>query len=341
MERPLMNPLFMDGAPPPQARKSLLRRVWSVIRWTASLLLLDVRFWKRSRLEVEDGAPWQILLRGMVYRLLFLPVLVCLIVAGLVYQGTHPPAQEPGGDPVGIGTHFEPVSFAAQDGTRLEGWLVPVLDAKTVIEKKEKVLRNKQPGIVLVHDQAGTRAQMLPLVRPFHEAGYIVLVSGLRASSAERPISTFGLLEAADVRAAVEVLRRRTDVDGERICVLGVGTGANAAMLAVANGTPVKALVLDRPVRDPRQLVSDHLALPQPWLRWMHPGFRWTFELAYRVDIEDIDPRRHEKMLQNKPVLVFDAGTAASNVFRTRGLEQTRQFLAKHLAETTDVARTE
>ena len=73
----------------------------------------------------------------------------------------------------------------------------------------------------------------------------------------------------------------------------------------------------------------------------MRPGFKWAFELAYRVDSDDLDPRRHEKMLESRPVLIFDSRATSDDLFHTRGLERARHFLATHLGETTNVARTE
>ena len=72
--------------------------------------------------------------------------------------------------------------FLADDGTRLEAWLVPVIDAKRVIAEKEAVIRRKSPAAVLVHDFGATREQMLSLVHPLHDAGFVVLVLSLRGS---------------------------------------------------------------------------------------------------------------------------------------------------------------
>jgi hypothetical protein len=338
MERPVMNPRYMDGALPPPVKRTLRRRFWDMVRSVFGLLLLDLRVWKYNRLEMEDAPQWQRLLRGVTYRLLMLPLLAAVAMAGLVYQGTHPPILTGTEGPAAISSHYEVVEFSARDGTALQGWFVPALDARAVIDKREKILRHKHPAVVLVHDHGAAPGQMLPLVQPLHERGYIVLVAGLRGSSGPRSVSTFGLREADDVRAAVDLLRRRKDVDANGIAVVGVGTGANAAMLAWAQGMPIKALILNQPVQEPRELVCEHLALPQPWMEWARPSFRWAFELAYRVDTDDINPARYEQMLQSGPVLMLNSSKSADNVFRAGGLDKTRRFLAQHLGDSTDVA---
>jgi dienelactone hydrolase len=91
---------------------------------------------------------------------------------------------------------------------------------------------------------------MLPLVRPLHDAGFVVMVVALRGCGASAPAGeTFGLLESNDVKAAVAVLRKRPFVDPNRIAIVGVGAGANACVLAASEDAGIKALVLDHPAQ--------------------------------------------------------------------------------------------
>ena len=83
---------------------------------------------------------------------------------------------------------------------RLEGWLIPVIDAKRVIAEGEAALNKRSPAVVLVHDFAASRDQLLHLAEPLHMAGFVVLAMNLRGGS---PMSTdaqtFGIREATDV----------------------------------------------------------------------------------------------------------------------------------------------
>jgi len=305
------------------------------------ILLADVRFWKLRQLSIEDGAPFVRIFRVLLYRLLFVPLALGGVVLALVYLGTHPPKVASILDPLSQGTYYDPLSFVSEDGSRLEGWLVPLLDAKMVVSKREQALLAKNPAIVLVHDYGANRLQMLPLVQPLHDAGYVVLVINLRGSGAGSSSGcTFGLREHADVQAAVDVLRRRPGVDANRVAVLGMGTGANAALLAAEHDAKLAALILDHPVIHVDQMIVDRIGPPQPWLQWLKPLCKWTFELAYRVDAEDLDIQRRTAALTSCPVLMFDSSAIPAQSFRPGGMQEIRDFLARHVAPTEDAGTT-
>lgn len=334
MERPIMNPMFLEGTPqpPPPKRRGLGWAVFAILRGVFRLFTLDLCFWRRhSRLQVEDGAAWHRALRGLLYRLLFIPVIIFAVLSGIVWVGSHPSRTNPPGDPMTVGLYYDPVSFSSRDGTRLDGWMIPILDARKVIEQKEKAIKLKHPAVVLVHDHADNRTQVLPLARPLHDAGYVVFVVGLRGSDGGRSATTFGLREAEDVWAAVEVARAWHGVDSARVAVLGVGTGANAAMLAAMDHGEIAALVLDNPVTNIDEMLQEQLAPPQPWLKWARPLSKWIFEVAYRVDADDMDFSRCRSALKDKPMLLFDPQNMTSTALQRRGTEQARDFLDKHL----------
>lgn len=338
MERPMMNPMFladMEGPPPP--KRSWFKRILGLPGVFGRVLLWDVLFWRRDRLQIEDGTILSRLIHLLCYRLLYVPAALVLVVATWVYMGTHPPRAQSAINPTSLGTYFEPMTFPSSDGALLEAWLVPVLDAKTVLKQKEEVLKQKHAAVVLVHDQEGSRLQMLPLVKPLHDSGYIVLVLGLRGcSTGSNAGSTFGLREAKDVEAGVQMLCTRPEVDPARIAVIGVGTGANAAALA-SHTRPVSALVLDHPVVNIEQLVNEKLAPKEDWLAWLQPICKWGFELAYRVDFEELDLTRRRTIAAPPPTLQYSSRETAAS-FRPAGVEQICDFL-KHFMPPGDRAR--
>jgi pimeloyl-ACP methyl ester carboxylesterase len=345
MQRPMMSPIFLEDEAPAAVRPFLLHRLTWPLRCLATLLLIDVCFWRRShRLKIEDGALASRILRGLAYRLLFVPVMLAFVVVALVYIGTHPPRVYPTMDPLSHGIYYDPIAFTSADGTRLEGWFVPDIDAKAVLAKKEEVLRTKRPAVILVHDYGANRVQMLPLVQPLHEAGYIVLVISLRGTGGMVSTgSTFGLREADDVLAAAETLRRRPGVDPDRIAVLGVGTGANAAILAAERDPKIAAIILDHPVVHINQVIDKYLGPPQPWLRWLGPACKWAFELGYHIDAEDLDLKRRQDTLASRPLLMFDPTAIPAHSYQQIGIAHLQDFLHRHLpiAPNTATAKTE
>ena len=342
MQRPVMNPMFMEekeAAPGKKPKLSLKKRViqfvwnWTLrgLKFARRVMFTNIFRLDRARLRVEDGTPTQRFVRALLYRLAFVPILLALFVTALVFAVTHPPrAVGAEGDPLVHGVYYDPVNFLAEDGTRLEGWLVPVYDAKKVLEEKERTLHKKHPAIVLVHDYTGTRQQMLPLVPKLHDAGMVVLVFSLRGSGAsESAAQTFGLKEAMDVRAAVDMLRRRSYVDPARVSVMGIGTGANAAMIAAEADPSIVALVLDRPVESFEAAMLARLGEDERWAKTLMPLLKWTFEAMYHVDADHLNVAEFASTLSSRPTLrLAAAGTVAP--YRPQNVDGLMQFLRAH-----------
>lgn len=315
MQRPILNPGISPDDPTHSAPRRTLQ--WLVARaWlrNAGRLLWRMLTYNPLRVgpvrvRIEDGTFYQRLFRGICYRLTFVPIVAALSAAALVWTATHPPVHAPLMDPSSMGIYYDPVSLMSEDGTRFEGWLVPVVDARQVLEHKDNVLRMRRPAVVLLHDHGHSRQQMLPLVQPLHEAGFVVLAVSLRGrGGGDRNGVTFGLREAADVKAAVELLRRRPFVDPSKVAVVGVGSGANAALLAARSDPAIAAVAAISPHENVRDLLDSTLGPKQAWLSFLNPLCKWTFEMAYSVDVEELDLKRFAKLIETRPVLIEHAG---------------------------------
>ena len=326
MDRPVMNPVFEPHALSPIRRwVGWLNLALCVPRWCGGILFFNVLGTRAAR-TVEAGQATGRVLKGVFYRLLFLPVLLSLMAAALVYSGTHPPVVASAMDPTWRGIYYDPVNFVSEDHTKLDAWLIPVLDAQRVIAERDNALTERHPAIVLIHDFGGSRDQMLPLAAPLHEAGYVVLVLALRGSSMDGAAgSTFGLNESGDVKAAVDVLRKTAFVDSKRIAVLGLGAGATAGLLAAQRDTGIAALVLDRPLHSFDEVLREHISPLPAWLMFVSPFCQWTFEAAYGVNASDINLKHSMSQLQNRPSLVYDA--PAITCLRVEKIPQIVAFL--------------
>ena len=264
-----------------------LRAVWALMG-RLGLKLITCPF---RRTNTPISMPRVV--RGMLYRLMFLPILLTLICAVLVYLGTHPRTFVGQLDPVSIGVYYDPVTLVAADGVRSDAWLAPALDARKVISERDRALRQRSPGVVLVHDMGQTSRQMMPLIRPLHDAGYVVLVVGVRGSGTAEPVGqTFGLNESLDVRAACDMLRRRPFVDPQHVAVIGIGSGATAAVLAREQDPTITGLILIDLPADVKAPVKRAMTYNSPLLGWLTPVCRWTFEVAYQVSLADTDTSR-------------------------------------------------
>ena len=331
MQRPVMDPLFLEQLKAPPPKYKWLHAAARGLQWLARKLLSHPLAHRQNRLKFANESLAQRLIRGMAYRLLLAPCVIALVATTLVFTGTHPRAAVGTGDPGSFGVFHEPVEFAAEDGTRLTGWLAPVVDARRVLLHKDRLLHHKHPAVVLVHDFGQGPHQMLPLVAPLHDDGIVVLAVGLRGvgTPAAAP-QTFGLTEAQDVLAAVNLLRQRPFVDANRIVVVGLGTGANATVIAAGKDAGITALVLADPAVDAAQVVARRIGPDVAGLRWFQPVSKWAFEIGYRQDIDDISLNQHVGVMTGRKILRVENATTDGRLMAA-ATEQIRTYCRETL----------
>jgi hypothetical protein len=115
---------------------------------------------------------------------------------------------------------YQPVTFTASDGVKLDGWYVP---------------SKNRAAVVLVHGGGGGRTGPLSHAALLARDGYGVLVYDSRGrGTSEGAPNQFGWDWDKDVAGALAFLRRRPDVDPDRIGGLGLLTGADVLMQVAA-----------------------------------------------------------------------------------------------------------
>lgn len=332
MQRPVMDPTFVKELADAKRKR---RAIWW--QWIVRAFKFLGRSMLSNPLVVrKPDDPFKpsfvkLFIRMAISWALFLPIMITLTALVLVIIGTHPTPAPTLADPNSQGCYFDPISFASGDGTQLSGWIIPVIDAHRVISEKDRVLRWRRPAIVLVHDFGQSPQQMLPLVKPLHDEGMVVLAIALRGCGHSKVAGeTFGLKEGEDVAAAVNMLRNVSFVDREKIAVAGIGTGANAVLIAAASDPSIKAMVIANPIKSVDQMIAQRVAPHKPWLNWMEPLCRRVFELYYGVDAQNLEYSHYGAVLKSRPTLVFDTG---DNFVLHEGttIDQVRMFCRRHL----------
>lgn len=153
--------------------------------------------------------------------------------------------------PAAVGLAFEPVSFPATDGVRLRGWFVPsgASAAAPTIVWVHGWLWNRAGNLAGRVPFADRDVDFLPATRALHDAGYNVLMFDLanHGESGRRLPLTQGPWEARDFVGAVRYARTRSDVDGERIGVIGMSAGGNTAFYGIPLCQPVRAVLAVQP----------------------------------------------------------------------------------------------
>lgn len=151
----------------------------------------------------------------------------------------QPPRHVTGITPSDFGLPFERVSFPSPDGLRLSAWFIGAQAPR---------LQGFGPGpvIVLGHGHGGSKQDMLDHAVYLHEAGYSVLLLDFRAmGESDGEFSTLGYYEWQDLVGAVTYLKTRTDVDPNRLGLLGVSMGASAALQLGVEARHFKAILAD------------------------------------------------------------------------------------------------
>ena len=188
------------------------------------LVLLGTRTAWRSR-KLDDSRPRRYGRRALLAVAWGLAAFFVLFPLGLSYGFTHVARlKTPTGN---LGAPYEPVSFHAHDGLRLDGWYVPSRNGATVIV---------YPG------KKGTQNHARMLVRN----GYGVLVFDRRGEgSSEGDPNALGWSFDQDLLGALAYLRRRDDVDPSRIGGLGLSVGGEALLQTAAETSALNAVVSD------------------------------------------------------------------------------------------------
>ena len=148
--------------------------------------------------------------------------LIAMPVA-IAYVGSHaartevPPAQ--------LGTAYEDVKLETSDGLELEGWYVPSQNGAAVIVF---------PG------RSGTRKQ----ARMLADNGYGVLLYDRRGEGAsEGDPNGWGWDFDKDIKAGIDFLQQREDVEPGRIGGLGLSVGGEMLLQTAAEDTDLAAVV--------------------------------------------------------------------------------------------------
>ena len=190
----------------------------------AGLLLIGlgaVTLWRTRR--TDGNRPWRYLRRGLLGVAGVVTFSLIVFPIGFGYVVTHTaravvPANE-------LGTAYEDVSFKTSDGLELKGWYVPSKNGAAVISF---------PG------RKGSQRPARLLARH----GYGVLLFDRRGEGeSEGEPNAFGWGGDTDVKAAIDFLQTRPDVDPDRIGGIGLSVGGEMMLEAASETDELKAVI--------------------------------------------------------------------------------------------------
>jgi dipeptidyl aminopeptidase/acylaminoacyl peptidase len=146
---------------------------------------------------------------------------------------------------VGI-TDYREVTLTTSDGLALRAWYVPPPGD------------TPGPALIFTHGISSNRAHWLTELPLLYDAGYGgILFSFRNHGESEGDITTMGLLEVRDVRAALDYLLDQPQVDPERIAIAGDSLGGATALMAAAEMPEIRAVVASSPYSSLLDVVGD------------------------------------------------------------------------------------
>ncbi len=164
-------------------------------------------------------------------------------VVALVTVAWRNPRVAPQRTPAGLGLAFSEERVPTAGGKRLHAWWVPGGGGA-------------RPAVVLVHGWGRNVERTLPYVAMLNPAGFGLLAFDARHHGASDPDGHASMKKfSEDIRAAIEFLARRPDVDAARLAVVGLSIGGSAAIHAAAHDARIRAVVTVGSFADPREVI--------------------------------------------------------------------------------------
>lgn len=188
------------------------------------------------------------------------------ISAFLVYRLVVPPRSRPSINSSDFPGRPDTVTFTVPALGSREGWFFPGFRGA--------------PTIVLCHGYTSNRGMLLTLASALQDHQYNVFLFDFAGHGSSGGYTTLGYREPEELRAAIDTLAQRTDVDPNSYGLWGTNLGAYTAISEAETDRRVKAIVVDSIYDEPPQMVKMQInrtglgALPMV-ARWAHFGFRW------------------------------------------------------------------
>lgn len=181
-------------------------------------------------------------LLSIVFALAIFALISVSTISGYLLYQTLKPARNPASFDLSVMMgHPVTFSFTVPGGAQREGWLFPGLRGS--------------PAIIVCHGYQSQRADVLTLVTALQDHQFNVFLFDFAGHGTSPGRTTLGYEETGEVRAAVQALSGRDDVDPAHIGLWGVDMGGYASLAVAETDQRIAALAVDDAYADPRDMV--------------------------------------------------------------------------------------
>jgi uncharacterized protein len=193
--------------------------------------------------ELHYPSRWYTKLLIVILAFVFFALLATVVISGvLTYWIVKPQRTSSEINMASFPGRPDEVDFSVPGSGNRRGWFFPGFRGA--------------PTVILLHGYESSRGELLTLVSALQDHQYNVFVFDFTAHGANAGVTTFGYREADEVRAAIDVLAKRNDVDAARFGLWGYNLGAYAALREAEKDPRVRALALDAVYDYPKQMVK-------------------------------------------------------------------------------------
>lgn len=225
--------------------------------------------------------------------------------------GIHPFTYNTDTDPSRYGLSYQEVEFPTEDHLTLRGWFIPASPSahnpgQEITEEKKPV-----PTIVVGHGYPFDKANILGHAIFLHQRFNLLLIDFRYFGESDGWMTTVGIREQMDVRAALDYLQLRKDIDPTRIGAMGFSM--SGAIFIMAQDPRIRALVADSPYASLPKIVERQFSfIPNP-INWAIVSLTNLYaKMLFGLDLGQNSPEQTIQSLST-PLLIIH-GEADSQI---------------------------
>jgi alpha-beta hydrolase superfamily lysophospholipase len=197
--------------------------------------------------ELRYPTTWYSKLIIAILALIFFGFLATVSISGyLVHQMISPSQSHSDIDLQNFPGHPQTLSYSVTGEGPRDGWFFPGLKSA--------------PTIMLCPPYGSSRGELLTLASALQDHQYNVFLFDFSAQGTSGGRSTLGFREVAELRAAMDAVANRGDVDADRFGVWGVNVGAYVALAEAMNDRRVRAVAVESAYNYPEQMAGFFVA---------------------------------------------------------------------------------
>jgi len=223
---------------------------------------------------------------------LILYQLFVLVLTTVLWRNPRVPSRR---TPESLGVPFSELRFPTANGRTLHGWWIPCDETR-------------RPAVILVHGWGRNAERMLPYIAILRPMGYHLLAFDARHhGESDRDGHASMRKFSEDIRAALDVLAIRPEVDVGRVGVLGLSVGGSAAIHAAAHDARLRAAVTVGAFAHPGEAMLE-MGFGRIWLAPAMPlAFRFI-EWRVGARFDDLAPERQIARVSGRVLLIHGQG---------------------------------